>query len=179
MVAFAGVSAREFRAKYLSVRNVVAMRAHAVAGDPAARILTRRLTADPYPLYEQARSRGVVSRSSLGPLYVTADHAAVDRMLRDPRIGVIRANRRITDTVQPLEDSFIRLDPPDHTRLRRLVAPWFTGRALRQHRERIAAIADNRIDELAQRDGFDLVADFALPVAIRVICHVIGLPAGE
>ncbi|MEV6301943.1 cytochrome P450 [Actinoplanes sp. NPDC051861] len=157
----------------------MAMRAHAYRGDPAARILARPLTSDPYPIYEQARAAGLVTRSSLGPLFVTASHRVVGQALRDPRLGVLTFPYRLTDTVQPVEDSFLMKNPPDHTRLRRLVAPWFTGRAIQQRRTDVARVVDRTLDDLAGRPGFDVVQDFALPVAVRVICDLIGLPEGH
>jgi cytochrome P450 len=157
------------------------MRTQAARGDVVAGILARPLTSDPYPLYERARGLGVVSRSRLGPLYVTASHREVTRALRDPRLGVLTFPFRLTDTVQPVEDSFLMMNPPEHTRLRRLVAPWFTGRAVQQRRADVARVVDEVLDDLAARGaaGVDVVQDFALPVAVRVICELIGLPPGQ
>jgi cytochrome P450 len=155
------------------------MRAHAFRGDSAARILARPLTSDPYPLYERVRDGGTVHRSSLGPLFVTASHRLVSQALRDPRLGVLTFPFRLTDTVQPVEDSFLMMNPPEHTRLRRLVAPWFTGRAIQQRRADVARVVDRTVDGLAGRSSFDVIQDFALPVAVRVICDVIGLPEGH
>lgn len=71
-------------------------------------------------------------------------------------------------------------DPPAHTRRRRLLAPAFTGRSLRQLRSRIEAIVAGQLDRL-ERAGppADLHADFALPVASAVVCELIGVPDSD
>nr|WP_269330019.1 cytochrome P450 [Kineosporia babensis] len=68
---------------------------------------------------------------------------------------------------------------PDHPRLRRLVTPWFTAKALQQRRESLLKLAHQRIDELAGQPSFDVVQDYAVPLAVRVICELTGLPVGE
>jgi cytochrome P450 len=71
-------------------------------------------------------------------------------------------------------------DPPDHTRLRRLLTPEFTMRRLARLAPRIEAIVEQRLDALEARgDGADLVRDFAFPVPFLVICELLGLPDDE
>lgn len=71
-------------------------------------------------------------------------------------------------------------DPPDHTRLRRLLTPEFTMRRLERLRPRITAIVEERLDALAAAgDEPDLVREFAFPVPFQVICELLGLPAEE
>jgi cytochrome P450 len=71
-------------------------------------------------------------------------------------------------------------DPPDHTRLRRLLTPEFTMRRLARMAPRIEAIVEQRLDALAaEGDGADLVRDFAFPVPFLVICELLGLPDDE
>lgn len=69
-------------------------------------------------------------------------------------------------------------DPPEHTRLRRLLAPEFTGRRLAAMRPRIEAIVADQLDRMAAADGdsVDLAADFAFAVPFQVICDLLGLP---
>ena len=68
-------------------------------------------------------------------------------------------------------------DPPDHTRLRRLLTPEFTGHRLQALVPRIEAVVDARIDALvAQGPPADLVADFAVPVPSQVIGELLGVP---
>jgi cytochrome P450 len=71
-------------------------------------------------------------------------------------------------------------DPPDHTRLRRLLTPEFTTRRLERLRPRISAIVEERLDALAGAgEQPDLVQQFAFPVPFQVICELLGLPAEE
>jgi cytochrome P450 len=76
----------------------------------------------------------------------------------------------------------LAVDPPDHTRLRRLVSSAFSMRRVESLRERIQSIADHLLDELQARDPdtpADLVANFAFPLPFTVICELLGVPEGE
>jgi len=165
------------------------VRLHARRGDPLAKVLSRRPGADPYPIYDEVRAAGPLSRGRLG-MYVTASHEIANTVLRDPRWGVRsteNANRnelRIaggnpSNLVHPIDDSFLSMDPPSHTRLRRTVGPWFTPRALSQRAERIDQIANEFLDELSTRDHFDLIDDFAVRVPIQIICDLLGISGAD
>jgi cytochrome P450 len=163
------------------------LRAHALLGDPSAGVLTRGPNTDPYRIYERARAKGEISRSRLG-MYATASHPIVNQILRDQRFGVRTANDGTRETFQglsygeavhPIQESFLSLDPPTHTRLRKMVAPWFSPRALRARTERIEQVVDGFLDELSDRDEFDLIDDFAVRVPVQVICDLLGVPGEE
>ncbi|KAA2254090.1 cytochrome P450 [Solihabitans fulvus] len=162
---------------------------HARRGDPLAQVATLPAERDPYPFYERLRARGDLVRSRLG-MHVTTSHRLCDALLRDQRFGVLPGSAHSLvdlglsstgpDTpVNPIDDSFLSLNPPEHTRLRRLVAPWFTPRALRERTPSINAVVKEFLDEVAERDGFDLVTDFAVRVPIRVIAELLGVPERE
>src|SRR5918995_6499587 len=86
----------------------------------------------------------------------------------------------------PLSRSLLTLDPPDHTRLRQLVQPWFTGRAIDALRPRIAEIARDLLDqaenaadergETAPNRTMELIAAFAYPLPVAVISEMLGVP---
>jgi cytochrome P450 len=172
------------------------MRTQATFGDPLAQMLVKGPNTTPYPIYERIRAQGELSRSRLG-VHVTTSYPLISSILRDSRFGVQTTRGRGRDEWQvgspdhtaaedgigalrnPVDDSFLSLDPPRHTRLRRLVAPWFTPRALRERTERIESIATGFLDELAGRDRFDLIGDFAVRVPIQVICDLLGVPGSE
>jgi cytochrome P450 len=173
------------------------VRAQAAMGDPLAKVLGRGPDADPYRRYELVRSHGDLSRSKLG-VYATTSHPLANSILRDSRFGVQSSAGLGRDEwqgggghdsaengairaglVNPIDHSFLSLDPPRHTRLRRLVAPWFTPRALRERTDRIERIADDLLDALADRDRFDLIGDFAVRMPIQVICDLLGVPDTE
>jgi cytochrome P450 len=86
----------------------------------------------------------------------------------------------------PLSRSLLTLDPPDHTRLRKLVQPWFTGRAIDALRPRIAEIAGELLDhaetaaaergEAAPHRTMELIVAFAYPLPVAVISEMLGVP---
>jgi cytochrome P450 len=76
--------------------------------------------------------------------------------------------------------SIMGLDPPEHTRLRKLVASAFTARRVEAQRPRVAVIVDELIDALLDRpQPADLVTGFSLPLPVQVICEMLGVPAGD
>ncbi len=164
------------------------VRAQALFGDPAAKLFGMSPARDPYPAYEYVRERGPVVKSRMG-LYLTASHELCNELLRDPTFGTIPAGdlspvdsaahiagRRL---VNPVEESFLVRNPPDHTRLRRLVSPWFTPRGLRDQVTTVERVVDEYLDEVAGRPTFDLVGDFAARVPIQVIADLLGVPDAD
>ena len=99
------------------------------------------------------------------------------------------ATEEADEDLQLLTRSILILDPPDHTRLRRLVQPWFTGRAIGALRPRIAAIANELLDaaeaaaaargEPAPRRTMELVRDYAYPLPVTVISEMLGVPRDD
>ena len=155
-------------------------------GDPVARLMLPATTADPYPLYARVRQRGLV-RSPLGP-FIAADHATVASVLRDRRFSSSpRHQKGYQPPSYPPDDpraglpdgDLLNLDPPDHTRLRRLVSGAFTPRAvadlepwIREVTVRLLSVPDAAAD-------FDLIEALAFPLPIAVICHLLGVPAED
>ena len=75
--------------------------------------------------------------------------------------------------------SILGLDPPDHTRLRRLVQRTFTPRAIGRMREQTVSIVESLLDDLSGRDRIDLIADYAFVVPFTVIHRMLGLPDAD
>ncbi len=144
---------------------------------------------NPYPFFERLRDAGPIHRDSLGIAWVTryADVKALlldrQRISRDPRNWQMYAQIRpyIADSVleRTLEQWLLALDPPAHTRLRSLVQKAFTASAAMALRERIQAVTDELIGGLRGRTRFDLMAHFAEPLPVRVICDLLGLPVAD
>lgn len=158
-------------------------------GDPVAHLLAVRPPDDPYPGYERIRARGELVRSRLG-FHATASHHLCQQVLRDPRFGVLASEdlMRVGWTsspeeertlAHPIEHSLLALDPPDHTRLRRVATPAFTPRRLRARRGAIERTVDEFCDEIAEAGEFDVMSDFAIRVPVRVICDLLGVPEAE
>jgi cytochrome P450 len=77
-------------------------------------------------------------------------------------------------------DSILGMDPPEHTRLRRLVARAFTARRVEELRPRAAKLVDTLLDEMATLPRpVDLVEHFSLPLPVQVICELLGVPAAD
>lgn len=171
----------------LAMRSVV--RGMALTGDPVARVLARRAAVDPYPLYERIRTRGDIARHPIG-LHLTANHAVCRSVLRDNDFYVEPAVKHggIAWAVEaddeyalahPMEQSLLMLNPPDHTRLRRIAAPCFTPNVLREYTPRAEAIAARFCDQVADRAEFDLVREFASRVPIEVVRALFDIPDGD
>jgi cytochrome P450 len=155
-------------------------------GDPVAMLLRPETKADPYPLYADLRRRGLVC-SPLGS-WATARHETAQTILRDRRFSTSPVHRRgyrppgypAGDPRAELpETDMLTMDPPDHTRLRRLVSSAFTPRAVAGLEPWIRAATGRFLESVDARAGFDLVDALALPLPIAVICHLLGAPAED
>lgn len=139
-----------------------------VRRNPAALLNLEPGRQDPYPIYRRIREQGVFMPTPLGG-FATAHHAAVNEVLRSRNFGVGQEDR-------DAQLSLLDLDPPDHTRLRRLVAPDFTSRKIPAFGPRVQAVVDNLIKTLPRDEPFDLVSAIAAPLPIAVITDLLGIP---
>ncbi|HZB92065.1 MAG TPA: cytochrome P450 [Stellaceae bacterium] len=159
-----------------------AMRALAGAFD--LKRLERRFLDDPYPLYRALREDDPVHRMPDGSYFLTRyeDCAAVyrdaDTWSSDKTID-FRPNFADSLLYEHHTTSLVFNDPPYHTRVRRLLAPAFTPRALKALQPRVEALVDRLLDGLAARGRFDLVDDFASAIPVQLIGDMLGVPLGE
>ncbi|MEU6814273.1 cytochrome P450 [Streptomyces sp. NPDC046860] len=141
--------------------------------------------ADPYPLYAELRRTPVLHEDADGP-YVISSFWDIESLLHDPRISSDAANLTAAgaDELQSestgLPPSFIRLDPPEHDRLRRIAnsafGPPHEPRRVDDMRGELHAIVTELIDGLAGQTEIDLVDQFAYPFPVTVICRLLGVP---
>jgi pimeloyl-[acyl-carrier protein] synthase len=141
------------------------------------RLYTPEGRADPYPIYRQIQSRAPVW--FFGGSCSLSTHRGAS-LVRDPRFVVRDPSRASSPSDQSpwhtvSNDFLLFVDPPDHTRIRSLVTSAFTPRAVEALRTRVGAIVDELLDAV-DGDSFDLIADFAYPLPVRVICELLGLP---
>lgn len=141
--------------------------------DPAVR-------ADPYPVYHRILEESPVSSGPLGAV-VLARYTDCATVLRDTRAST---DQRHSPTYQPMvatgdEPPFLFLDPPDHTRLRRLASKAFTPRVVETLRPTVQRWVDELIDRAAEDHRIELIADLAYPLPVRVICQMLGVPAED
>jgi P450-derived glycosyltransferase activator len=163
-----------FASRLYAERARIAWAAYA-RRDPMALLHMRPGRDDPYAIYDQIRAEhGTLMRTRLGN-WATPSHRVCNLVLRDRRFGV-----------QPVEDehnrsddselSFLELNPPDHTRLRRLAQPSFSPKAVATYRGRIEQTVGRMLDQAASAGEFDLVSQFAAPLPIAVITDLLGVP---
>jgi len=146
-----------------------------VRRDPTARLRLRPGRDDPYAIYDQIRARGTLSRTWLGN-WATPSHRVCNQILRDRRFGVRAIEDEHARGGGEAELSFLELNPPDHTRQRRLVTPAFSPKAVATYRGRIEQTVGHLLDQAASAGEFDLVSQFAAPLPIAVITDLLGVP---
>ncbi|MBW8484983.1 cytochrome P450 [Actinomadura parmotrematis] len=129
--------------------------------------------AAPYARYREIAARGPLARTAAG-LWVTASYDLCGRVLRDPGFGHRPEGGAVWRTAPVRRRSFLTLDPPDHTRLRRLVGKAFTARLVERLRPRIAALVDELLGGL--RGEVDLIAGLAYPLPVILISELLGVP---
>ncbi|MFF8867358.1 cytochrome P450 [Streptomyces sp. NPDC015139] len=143
--------------------------------------------ADPYPLYEELRATPVLHEEEGGP-YVLSSYYDIKALFHDPRISSDAANVAASgrDALNDLQEtgglppSFLRLDPPEHDRLRRIAnsgfGPPHRPRRVDNLRGDMAATVTHLIDGFGDARQVDLVDQFAYPFPVTVICRLLGVP---
>jgi cytochrome P450 len=150
--------------------------------------------ADPYPWYAELRRGPAATYVAGDDLWVVSRFEAVRRVARQPElfsstalqvlaVGGLSARNGPRPDIRELETkmsrSLIASDPPDHTRLRRLVAQPFSPRSIATLREQIGLICEDVVDDLLEagsRGEADLVGQVAFPLPVRVIAAALGIP---
>src|SRR5882757_10914085 len=144
--------------------------------DPANR-------ADPYPAYEQIRASGPLLLPE-AHLTVFSSFAECDDVLRHPSSASDRMKSTLTQRAiangeqeRPVgPPGFLFLDPPDHTRLRKLVSKAFVPKVVKALEPDITAMVNSLLDKAVDAGRFDVIADLAHPLPVAVICRLLGVP---
>src|SRR5438067_7368931 len=137
------------------------------------------------PMYAYLREHEPVARVRLPygePGWLVTRYADARTVYGDPRFSRAASVDRDQPRVAPrdTEGGILSMDPPEHTRLRRLVAKAFTARRVEQLRPRVVEIADGLIDAMvADGPPADLVERLALPLPVTVICELLGVPVAD
>ena len=134
--------------------------------------LSPALRANPYPLYEELRRKDPVHRMRLQDAWVLTDYADVDMVLRDTR----RFGNEGRDFGYIPQVSMLDLDPPEHTKIRRLVAHGFTPRSVAALEPRVRETVAVLLGNVEEKGRFDLIADLAFPLPVIVIAEMLGVP---
>ncbi len=150
---------------------------------------------NPYPTYRRLREHGPLVMPDAN-LIVFSTFADCDAALRHPysasdRLKSTMAQRQLAAGAQPrpfglagMMDRkqapvFLFLDPPDHTRLRKLVSKSFVPKVISELEPVIVTLVDDLLDRIDERGEFDAVSEFAYPLALGVICRLLGVPVED
>lgn len=145
------------------------------------------LLADPHAAFRRWRDESPVFRAQLGAqaVWVLSRYDDVKDVLEDPAslmrppgAGTPRA-LGYGAAARMWQSAMSMMDPPEHTQVRRLVGRSFTRRRAEEMRPRIEALVDEVFQDLDGRAEFEVVADLALRVPMRVICGVLGIPESD
>ena len=140
---------------------------------------------DPFPAYADLRSDNPVCRVETpgGPVWTMFRHADVRAALADPRLSkdwrhTLPPEARAEHPAAPIP-MMLLMDPPSHTRLRKLVSRTFTVRRMEELRPRVAEFATQLLDDLPATGRVDLMASYAFLLPVFVICELLGVPAED
>jgi cytochrome P450 len=131
---------------------------------------------NPYAIYEAMRRDGTMLPTRLGNL-ATTSHRLCSTVLRDRRFGV-RPDVPY-QTTDEIDLSMLEMNPPEHTRLRRLAQPAFSPKQTAGYRPQIEQIVADLLDRAATNAEFDLVRALAAPLPIAVITSLLGIPDAD
>ncbi|MGI9595217.1 MAG: cytochrome P450, partial [Acidimicrobiales bacterium] len=148
--------------------------------------------ADPYPVLNQLREATPIWWNDATGQWMVTRFDDVATALRDRRLGRDYTHKfGHAELGRPGPDSrwarfneherwsLLCLEPPDHTRLRRLISKVFTPRAVARMADDIASFSDDLLDRCQELGTFDLLADYAQPYSVAVICSMLGVPASD
>ena len=150
---------------------------------PAELFFSRAFNQDPYTQYAALRARGPIHPIEFPKgvrAFLIVDHEYGRAALSDPRLSKNPEHSAVAVRAKEFfGGTMLGLDPPDHTRLRGLVAGAFTPRRVAALRPRVQQIADDLLDGIAGHEEADLIDAFAFPLPIIVICELLGVPAAD
>ncbi|GHH79985.1 cytochrome P450 hydroxylase [Streptomyces sulfonofaciens] len=156
-------------------------------------LFSQAFAADPYPAYAWLRTHAPVRWTRLPSgveAWLVTRYADAKQALADPRLSKNPAHHAEPAGAEgrtgipgerkaELMTHLLNIDPPDHTRLRRLVSKAFTPRRVAAFTPRVQELADRLIDGFAGRGSADLIHEFAFPLPIYAICDMLGVPAED
>ncbi|HEX5565880.1 MAG TPA: cytochrome P450 [Streptomyces sp.] len=159
---------------------------------PVPALFTHEFAADPYPAYAWLREHAPVHRTALPSgveAWLVTRYADAREALADPRLSKNPGHHQAAhgkgkvgipgERSANLMTHLLNIDPPDHTRLRRLVSKAFTPRRVAAFAPRVQELADRLVDGFAGRGHADLIHEYAFPLPIYAICDMLGVPAED
>src|SRR5215475_194288 len=152
---------------------------------PEIKLSDPEVLRDPFTAYGQVRERSPLARlvaPGFGGMWAVTRHDGARAMLSDRRVE-LTANSYLRPDVPQHCLAYLRtmqeMDGPEHARLRRLVSPAFSARRTAEFRPRLELIVEGLLDDLPEHGAVDLLAHFARPLPIDVICELVGVPTAD
>lgn len=152
------------------------------------RLSVERLHRDPYAWFRELRESDPVSWTEFfdGPVWMVTGYAEAAAIMKDPRFvreapvdAGAAASERVRRALAMKRRMILVRDAPFHTRVRALISKAFTPGLVARRRDMIEAAAAELLDCAIARGEFDLMADFARPLPLYVVCDLIGVPAAD
>jgi cytochrome P450 len=145
---------------------------------------------DPYPVYARLHEEGPLHYLDIGskwPVWSIVSHAECSSIAKDPRLSAKRAQQMLLSLPLSRQSEFAELarmlglwlifmDPPEHTRLRKLLNKGFSAAAVEGLRPQVEVIVDQMLKPLQHGSEVDLMRDFANPMPVRIILEMLGIP---
>jgi cytochrome P450 len=154
---------------------------------PASEFYSDEFAADPYPAFARLRAERPVCPVSSPRFdqYLITRFDDAKAALTDPRLskdlyGPGQHYLRIFGpNSEGLNKNMLNSDPPEHTRLRRIVSQAFAPRRIEALRPRVAQIVDSLLDKIVPQGRSELMRDFAIPLPMTVVCELLGVPEAD
>jgi cytochrome P450 len=145
------------------------------------------VVADPYPAFAAARATAPVQRHEGLDLWLAFTHAEANAVLRDRRLGRIWSDKAPAERFEAFNlihrNAILEMEPPDHTRLRRLISTAFARGHVERLRPWVQQLADSLVDGLVERSGgtepVDVLAGMAEELPVAVIAELLGVPTAD
>ncbi len=145
------------------------------------------VVADPYPAFARARAQAPVQWHEEMGLWLAFTHAESNAVLRDRRLGRIWQDRAPAERFESFNlihrNAILEMEPPEHTRLRRLISSAFARGHVERLRPWVEELARSLVDELVERSGgsepVDLLAGMAEQLPVAVIAELLGVPEAD
>jgi cytochrome P450 len=152
----------------------------------------RSFIANPYPVYAALRERAPIAYDEATDHWLISRYTDVNALLRDRRFGrtyhhmathVEMGRPEEPDTLTPfwhlIRSGILDMEPPDHTRVRRLVAKAFTPKMVQSLRSQIQSLVDGLVEDVAGAGEVDLIKTVAEPLPVAVIAKMLGVPDSD
>ncbi len=159
----------------------------ATTGITGEELFSPEVRRDPHPLYHRVRAEQPLAYNPDVDEWILTRWADCEAVLRDPKWSSSPEHRGEQRFNGPQAQEFasmnvrtlLFLDPPDHTRLRRLVSKAFTPRRIEQLREHVREITDELLADVEEGVPFDAISTLAYPLPVIVICELMGVPVED